>query len=186
MSKEEDKVSWRDPDNEAWGHDPNSKPESRSSESAEEPNFKEGPKHSVGAMRKIGRIAIKLTAADVLAKDVQRIKPHFPNLWQDIISGRWRDVNRATAKQPVSRAATIAMVTGLITGCLILYTYALAAASSPQSPLSAWTVVSCAAISLAGLFQTFSYSYIAYLQKKRRQGTGVSLKNSQVPKGGKQ
>lgn len=110
---------------------------------------------SKGILRKVGRATAKITAADVLLRDGKRIKSRFPNLWKDILSGRWR--NNGNAGDPVSKPKLIwvtPIITGVITIILALYTAILVVSRDPSSAIGAWSILACGAVTFAGFFQT--------------------------------
>ncbi|WP_286715021.1 hypothetical protein [Marinobacter sp. tcs-11] len=131
-------------------------------------NTGRNPKAGKGILRKVGRATAKVTAADVLLRDGKRIRSRFPNLWKDILSGRWR--NNGNAGDPVSKPKLIwvtPIITGAITIILALYTAILVVSRDPSSAIGAWSILACGAVTFAGFFQTSCFAYAAWLQRRR-------------------
>lgn len=116
---------------------------------------------------KIGRGIAKVSAGDVLARDIKRIRPRFPNLWQDIISGSWRSGSDGTTVRPASVSLLVSIICGLLTAVFAIYAYTVVLAPSAEGPVSLSVFIGCALVVFAGLVQTAAYGAIAYTQKTR-------------------
>jgi len=94
---------------------------------AAEPDTTENRNKSSGRARQIGgklaKAVYKVSAADVLTRDIKRIKPRFPNLWSDILSGKWRSAETDTKKRPANVAFAVSMICGLLTAAFAAYSY---------------------------------------------------------------
>lgn len=130
-----------------------------------------GTRRKRGVFRKVGRATAKLTALDVLLRDGKRIRSRFPNLWADIFSRvRQGEASEPSATTNHSKLRWLTpALTGTITVCLALYTWAFALARNPESTVEAWSLLACGAVTLAGAFQTACFSYTAWLQATRNK-----------------
>lgn len=109
----------------------------------------------------------KVTALDVISKDVRRMKPHHPQLWKDLLNARskLRDIeaNKANGRQPgtpVAKAAKNAALTAIIGLAVALYGLVLISQQASPADLPWINKIGMITLVIAGLIQTTIYGLI--------------------------
>lgn len=121
--------------------------------------------------RKVGRGALKavtkLTAADVFARDIRRIRPRYPQLWKDIFHARskLKAMREAQASRPgIGTPARVAIrnsgITALVGVAVVFYGMMLISNQLNPGGLSLISKISMSGLIVAGVAQAAIYGCI--------------------------
>lgn len=135
------------------------------------------------ALKTTGKVIGKGLGFDVIFKDSKRLKSRFPNLWADIFSGRWRDVD-SEHREPsnASKTASVAFTLTLMTLAMAGYWTFLLIAAKQQDTVGWMPLIALGILVAAGTFQSACYWYIARLQSRQEREKPAT---SKAIKGGK-
>ena len=119
-----------------------------------------------GVGRAVGKTAMMITAVDVIAKDVKRIRPRYPQLWKDIFNAR--KILRETNKKELESggasykvAARNAGITAAIALSVVFYLAYLISMHIEAGNTSTITKVAIITAASVALLHTIIYGWIA-------------------------
>lgn len=122
-------------------------------------------------------VASKTTGADIIFRDLRRVRPRHPQLWKDIFSPRktlreMKDRNEAGAnKIPLTKAAKSAALTSVVGLLICTYGVTYIAQGSGIEDLSTLNKITLSAFVAAGCAQTVIYGWITVKLMHRQKMT---------------